>query len=81
MRGWLQAIEDPNVIVQARSPKMGRAKIAFILAFRQLISNQDYESCLEQIIKGGGDTDTNACIAGALLGAAVGFRNIPNLPF
>jgi ADP-ribosylglycohydrolase len=29
------------------------------------------------VLLAGGDTDTNACIAGALVGALVGFNRIP----
>ena len=32
---------------------------------------------IEEILKRGGDTDTNCCIGGGLLGAMVGFENIP----
>ena len=32
---------------------------------------------MRDIIKRGGDTDTNACIVGGLLGAACGFNNLP----
>ena len=32
---------------------------------------------MNDIIKRGGDTDTNACIVGGLLGAACGFNNLP----
>lgn len=32
---------------------------------------------LTKIIKAGGDTDTNAAVAGALLGAVCGFKNLP----
>ena len=28
-------------------------------------------------MKEGGDTDTNACIAGGMIGALIGFKNIP----
>ena len=32
---------------------------------------------MRDIIERGGDTDTNACIVGGLLGAACGFNNLP----
>lgn len=32
---------------------------------------------MRQIIKEGGDTDTNAAIAGGMIGALVGYKNIP----
>ena len=35
-----------------------------------------YES-ISQVIQEGGDTDTNACIAGGMLGALLGIKGIP----
>ena len=29
---------------------------------------------MKEIISAGGDTDTNACIVGGLIGAAIGFK-------
>ncbi len=39
---------------------------------------QFYEEALRETIRLGGDTDTNACIVGALVGAFVGIKSIPN---
>lgn len=33
---------------------------------------------MREVISLGGDTDTNACIVGGLIGAIVGDSNIPN---
>ena len=46
-------------------------------AFYYLNHNVSYQDALRDIIKRGGDTDTNACIVGGLLGAACGFNNLP----
>lgn len=40
-------------------------------------TTNSFEDCMEAIIKLGGDTDTNACIAGMLAGAYYGFDSIP----
>lgn len=40
-------------------------------------AGQGYEAVITAIIQSGGDTDTNACIAGGLVGAALGFDAIP----
>ncbi len=37
-----------------------------------------YKSVIKSIISEGGDTDTNACIAGGLIGALIGFSKLPN---
>ena len=40
-------------------------------------ANNIYYTSIRQIIKEGGDTDTNACIVGGMLGALVGLSKIP----
>lgn len=40
-------------------------------------SFSDYETAIAETLAGGGDTDTNACIVGGLIGAAVGVDGIP----
>ena len=44
---------------------------------RHLLLGSDYESAIAETLEGGGDTDTNACIVGGLIGAAVGVDEIP----
>lgn len=58
-------------------PHIGFVKIAFTHAFRHLLLGSDYENAIAETLSGGGDTDTNACIVGGLIGAAVGVNNIP----
>jgi ADP-ribosyl-[dinitrogen reductase] hydrolase len=58
-------------------PQIGFVKIAFTHAFRHLLLGSDYESAIAETLAGGGDTDTNACIVGGLIGAAVGVDDVP----
>ncbi len=37
----------------------------------------NYVDAIRETLLGGGDTDTNACIVGGLIGAASGASNIP----
>ena len=46
-------------------------------AFYYLKKNISYREALIDILQKGGDTDTNACIIGGLLGAACGFNKLP----
>jgi ADP-ribosylglycohydrolase len=55
----------------------GWVLVALQHAFHQLLREESFEEGLVNIIGGGGDTDTNAAIAGALLGAARGREAIP----
>ncbi len=72
---WLKEAED-NVNVPY-FPQIGFIKIAFTHAFRHLLLGSDYEKAIAETLLGGGDTDTNACIVGGLIGAAVCVDGIP----
>ena len=81
-------IEPKNEPKYVATEKMGWVKHAFILSFyylmlaeaqeKQLIPLNEnfYSDSIQEIISLGGDTDTNACIAGGLLGAYSGIHNI-----
>ncbi|MBI3038525.1 ADP-ribosylglycohydrolase family protein [bacterium] len=58
-------------------PQDGFVKIAFTHAFRHLFLGTSYSEAIRETLLGGGDTDTNACIVGGLIGAADGFEKIP----
>lgn len=57
--------------------KQGWVLIAFQNAIWQLIHAQNLEEGIMNTVMQGGDTDTNAAIAGALLGAVHGIEAIP----
>ncbi len=61
----------------AYMPQIGFVQIGFTHAFRHLLAGTDYVSAIRETIAGGGDTDTNACIVGGLVGAACGAESIP----
>ena len=56
---------------------MGWVLIALQNAFRHLAAGTAMEPALIETVGRGGDTDTNAAIAGALLGAADGRASLP----
>lgn len=72
---WLKMAKD-NIDIPYR-PQIGFIKIAFTHAFRHLYQGSDYVSALRETLAGGGDTDTNACIVGGLMGAVSGLQSIP----
>lgn len=55
----------------------GWVRIALQHAFFHLKHATDFEAALVQTVVKGGDADTNGCITGALLGAALGAEAIP----
>jgi len=55
----------------------GFVRVAFRLAFWELLHVPCFEEALVDVVNRGGDADTNGAIAGALLGAAHGESAIP----
>ena len=81
-------VESPDSLVDALrkagskapgdySTQMGWVLIAFQNAFWQLLHATNMEEGIVGTVMAGGDTDTNAAIAGALLGAVHGREAIP----
>lgn len=58
--------------------QIGWVLIALQSAFYQLLHAADFRSALVDIVSSGGDTDTNAAIAGALLALLYGEDSIPH---
>ncbi len=56
---------------------MGWLRLALHNAFHQLLSAPSFEEALVDTVGRGGDTDTNACITGVLLGAVHGRKAVP----
>jgi ADP-ribosylglycohydrolase len=76
VHGWLvDALEGRPV---PYTPQDGFVKIGFSHAFRHLAAGTSYEAALRETLLGGGDTDTNACIVGGLVGARLGASAIPS---
>ncbi len=55
----------------------GFVRVAFRLAFWELLHAPSFEAALIDVVNRGGDADTNGAIAGALCGAMVGEGGIP----
>lgn len=75
VQAWLDDAE--NNLNYPYYPEAGYIRIAFTQAFRLLLQGADFNSALREVLAGGGDTDTNACIVGGLIGAADGRAAIP----
>ncbi|MFN8549418.1 MAG: ADP-ribosylglycohydrolase family protein [Candidatus Eisenbacteria bacterium] len=75
VRGWLEEARQGRPVPYY--PMAGFVRIGFTHAFRHLLRGSSYEEAIVETLKGGGDTDTNACIVGGLIGAAVGASAIP----
>ena len=75
VRGWLDDAAAGKSV--AYTPQDGFVRIAFTHAFRHLHLGTSYVDALRETLAGGGDTDTNACIIGGLLGARGGSSAIP----
>jgi ADP-ribosyl-[dinitrogen reductase] hydrolase len=75
VRGWLD--DALAGVLVPYEPQIGFVRIAFTHAFRHLALGTGYVDALRETLLGGGDTDTNACIVGGLLGARWGVSAIP----
>lgn len=80
-------VVDPEVLesleaAEVEAPRdfmtnQGWVRVAFQNAFYQLLHALSLEEGVVNTVRSGGDTDTNAAIVGALLGAVHGRRGIP----
>jgi ADP-ribosylglycohydrolase len=75
VRAWLG--EARAGVAPPCSPLDGFVRIAFTHAFLHLARGSTYEEALRETLAGGGDTDTNACVVGGILGARWGASGIP----
>lgn len=62
----------------AAFPQAGFVRYAFTYAFYYLAQESTFEEAIYRTLLEGGDTDTNACIVGGLVGANVGLGSLPN---
>ncbi|MEO8288995.1 MAG: ADP-ribosylglycohydrolase family protein [Chloroflexota bacterium] len=72
-----RALQDAAHKPPHYQPHQGHVPIALQNAFYQALNATSFEEGIVATVMGGGDTDTNAAIAGALLGAVHGLEAIP----
>lgn len=77
VRRWLMAAAIRSFPTVYDDQMQGWVAIAFQNAFAHLAAGTPFEEALISTVARGGDTDTNAAICGALLGAAQGVEAIP----
>lgn len=75
---WFKmSVNDMNLDIDC-TINIGHVKYGFILAFHFLSIRASYEDGIRHTLLKGGDTDTNAAIVGAMLGALHGYDGIPS---
>jgi ADP-ribosylglycohydrolase len=75
VRSWLREAESGSG--PPYHPNAGFVRIAFTHAFRHLMLETPFVEGLRETLAGGGDTDTNGCVVGGLMGALQGEDGIP----
>ena len=81
--GVLSAIEDGAQVVpdaswlRRQQMLIGHTLIALQCGLWAAVTPLDLEAALRRVVEAGGDTDTNAAVAGAVLGARYGSAAIP----
>lgn len=73
----LQALEEATLRRPSFQRNSGWVLVAFQNAFYQLLNAGDFRQGIVDTVMHGGDSDTNAAIAGALLGAVYGRDEVP----
>ena len=73
--GWINQALQGNI--DPVTKQIGFVKHGFTLAFHFLAYQFSYKEAIVQTLLRSGDTDTNACIVGGLIGASVGVEAIP----
>lgn len=72
-----RAVHEPPPDGECSGPKQGWVLVALQLAFHALLRFEGPADGVVWCVRRGGDTDTNAAIAGALLGAVHGREAVP----
>ena len=72
---WLQDAQEGNL--PPAHPMAGFVRYGFTYAFHHLYRATPFQKAILETLVRGGDTDTNACIVGGLLGALHGMDKIP----
>lgn len=75
VRSWIGDAMDGNL--PDAVPQAGFVKYAFTYAFHSLHNRMDFSQAIKETLVKGGDTDTNACIVGGLMGAFHGMDGLP----
>ena len=76
VKQWLQEAQEGELVPS--HPMAGFVRHGFTLAFYFLYRGTPYKKAILETLARGGDTDTNACIVGGLIGALHGINLIPN---
>lgn len=76
VQAWLAMAPHPTQVVPF-TPDVGFVKIGFVYAFRCLLLATSPQEAILATLAGGGDTDTNAAIVAALVGAKYGYAAFP----
>ena len=74
---WMREIPSDIVSYLAEDHITGHTYLAMQAGLWCLQTEQSLEDALVDVVAGGGDTDTNAAVAGAVLGARDGAMEIP----
>jgi len=70
-------VEMAGVGRRIDGPDQGFCLFAAGVALQSLLGTGDFETEMRRVVSLGGDTDTNAAVAGALLGTVVGENGLP----
>ena len=78
LQSWMENIDKGEEKLPQANHLIGWAKIAFSYSVFYLKYNMNYSEAMRDLLRRGGDTDTNCAIAGGMLGALHGESKLPS---
>ena len=72
---WIKELESDKL--PEATDKIGWVKIALLYSLHYLRDKKSYYDAMKDMLSKGGDTDTNCCIVGGMLGALYGIECVP----
>jgi ADP-ribosylglycohydrolase len=82
VRDRLLELNDEKIAVAAAAKKYGNSgyvahSVPLAIYAAQQVGSLGFEEVLMQLVYSGGDIDTNCSLAGQMMGALIGYENIP----
>ncbi len=76
LQSWMDEVNKGEL--PPANEKIGWAKIALLYTLYYVKQNKGYKEAMAELLRMGGDTDTNCCIVGGALGALHGRNKVPD---
>jgi len=69
-KGWERESKDQELVYSC-------ARLRRLIKFRSQVNVVNFKEVLTEVVREGGDADTNGAVCGAVLGARLGYSRLP----